>query len=102
MGSATVDDKARAAFERLLRIAMIDATTRGALQLHLGLLDRRQPRRIRVSDIFAVDRDIACDIATVVPRLAESPVAEYRAPRRDRGQHRAPGLEVWTRMVDAA
>ena len=72
-------------------------TTRGALQLHLGLLERQQPRRIRVSDIFAVDRDIVRDIATVVHHLADSPVAEYPEglPRRGRRPHQALPSEVW-------
>ena len=70
----------RAAFERL-RIAMIDAgQSRRAASFILACRNADSLSGFDLSDIFAVDRDIARDMATLVHRLAESQVAENREP----------------------
>jgi hypothetical protein len=75
-----MDDNA-AAFERL-RIAMIDADQlRRLASVILACRNADSLSGFDLSDIFAVDRYIARDLATAVQRLAESTVAEYRAPR---------------------
>jgi hypothetical protein len=72
-----MDDAMRAALERLLDIATSDTGQSRRVanfiltswNVSLGGFD--------LSDIFAVDRDIARAMATVVAHLAESAAAEY-------------------------
>jgi hypothetical protein len=95
----------RAAFERLLRIARSDT---GQLRRVANFIQSWWTADslggFDLSDIFAVDCDIARDVATVVHRLAESPVAEYpeayRAKIADLIKLWRP--RVWKRTVETA
>lgn len=55
-----------------------------------------------LSDIFAVDREIAGDMATIVRGLAEAPVAEYPEAHRAQIEDliRLWQPEVWARTVE--
>jgi len=72
--NATMDDTARAAFERLLDIASSDT---GQLRRVACWWNADSLGRFDLADIFAVDRQIGRDMAAIVSSLAEAPAAEY-------------------------
>ncbi|MCP1845772.1 hypothetical protein ACVIHI_008763 [Bradyrhizobium sp. USDA 4524] len=64
-----MNDATRAAFERLLHIARCDiGRLRHVANFILGVLETRRIRPVR---IFAVDHDIARDMATIIGGLVE-------------------------------
>ena len=100
-----MDDDARATFERLLRIARSNTgQLRHVANFILAWWNADNLGGFDLFDIFTVDRDVARDMATVVHRLAESPVAEYpetyRAEIADLIELWRPG--VWKRTVETA
>ena len=80
-----MDDSTRAAFERLLRIARSDTgQSHRVANFLLAWWNADSSGGFDLADIFAVDRKIGREMATVVSGLAEFSVAQYRrtiAPR---------------------
>ncbi len=94
-----------AALDRLLGVARHDTgQSRRVANFILAWWNADSLGGFDLSDIFAVDREIARDMATVVRRLAGAPVAEYpeayRAQIEDLIRLWRP--EVWTRTVETA
>jgi hypothetical protein len=78
-----MDDATRAAFERLLEVATSGTgQSRQVAHFTLAWWNADSLGGFDLADIFAVDRDIARDMAIVAARLAEAPAAEYPKGRR--------------------
>lgn len=78
IGSAATGDVAHAALEGLLGIARHDTVqSRRVANFILAWWNAESLGGFDLSDICAVDRKIARDVAIIVRGLAESPVAEY-------------------------
>lgn len=99
-----MNDAMRVAFERLLEAATSDTGhTRRAANFILAWWNADSLGGFDLAGIFAVDRDIARNMAIVVTCLAEAPVAEYPKGRRAEIENliRLWRLEVWARSVEA-
>ncbi len=99
-----MDDAARAAFERLLDVAMSDTgQSRRVANFILAWWNADSLGGFDLADIFAVDRDIARSMAIVVARLAEAPAAEYPEAYRAEIENliKLWRPEVWARSVEA-
>lgn len=78
-----MDDATRAAFERLLEVATSDTgQSRRVANFIFAWWNADSLGGFDLADIFAVDRDIARNMAIVVAHLAEAPGAEYPKGRR--------------------
>lgn len=98
-----MDERSRAAFERLLRIARSDTgQSRRIANFVFAWWNADSLGGFDLADIFAVDRDIGRDMATVVSALAEFSVAQYpegyRAEIEELISLWRP--EVWARSVE--
>jgi hypothetical protein len=100
-----MDEPTRAAFERLLAIARSDTgQSRRVASFILAWWNADSLGGFDLADLFAVDRAIAQDMATVVTGLAEFSVAFYpEAYRADIEELiRLWRPEVWARSVETA
>lgn len=100
-----MDDRTRAVFERLLCIARSDTgQSRRVANFLLAWWNADSLGGFDLADIFAVDRKIGRDMATIVSGLAELPAAlypeDYRAEIEELIRLWRP--EVWARSVETA
>lgn len=73
-----MDEKTRDAFERLLRIARSDTgQSRRVASFILAWWNATDHGSFDLADVFAVDAEIARDMATVFSYIATRRVAEY-------------------------
>ena len=100
-----MDDRTSSAFERLLRIARSDTgQSRRVANFILAWWNADSLGGFDLADIFAVDREIGRDMATIVSALAE--FSEPRYPEGYRAEIeellRLWRPEVWARSVETA
>jgi hypothetical protein len=100
-----MDLETRFAFERLLDLARSDTgQARKAADFVLGWWNQASLGRFDVTDLFAVDREIALAMATVFSWLAQQPEAvyptEYRAEIEAIIQEWRP--DVWAESTQSA
>ena len=104
-GGAAKDEMTGAAFERLLHIARGDThQSRRVANFILAWWNADSLGGFDLADIFAVDREIGRDMATVVSSLAELSAAEYPDAYTAEMENliRLWRPDVWARSVESA
>lgn len=100
-----MDERTRAAFERLLRVARSDTgQARRTANFVLSWWNADSLGGFDLAEIFAVDRQIGRDMATIVSAMAEFPTAQYPEDYRSEIEEliRIWRPQVWARSIEAA